>query len=213
MIRILIVEDQAMLRESLCSTIGAQSDMEVVSSLADASLCIEEVRLKAPDLVLMDVCTEHDQSGITAAAQIKEENPQVKIVIMTGMPEITFVRQAREANVDSFMYKNVGTNEMLSIIRSTMGGYSTYPRSEKGTFSGTAALTDVEIDILRLVCETKSRSEIAAELYLSEGTVKRHISDILAKTGYSNILKLAVHAVSNGYIVPRMNRNSHSNDR
>ena len=86
-----------------------------------------------------------------------------------------------------------------------MDGYTTFPRAQQGIFSGTAALSDIEIDILRLVCETKSRKEIAAELFLSEGTVKRHISDILAKTGYSNILKLAVHAVSNGYIVPRMN--------
>lgn len=205
MARVLVVEDQAMLRESLCATINAQPDMEVVGSLSDASLSIEAARKSSPDVILMDVCTEHDQSGIVAAAKIKEENPQVKIVIMTGMPEITFVQQAKDAGVDSFMYKNVGTSELLAIIRSTMDGYSTFPHAQVGTFGGTAALTDIEIDILRLVCETKSRKEIAAELYLSEGTVKRHISDILAKTGYSNILKLAVHAVSNGYIVPRMN--------
>ena len=61
-----------------------------------------------------------------------------------------------------------------------------------------------EVDILRLVCETKTRKEIAQELFLSEGTVKRHISEILAKTGYDNILRLAVHAVSSGLIVPKM---------
>lgn len=66
-------------------------------------------------------------------------------------------------------------------------------------------LNDEEIAILRLVCETKTRKEIAEELYLSEGTVKRHISEMLAKTGYDSILKLAVHAVSSGYIVPSLN--------
>ena len=124
---------------------------------------------------------------------------------MTGMPEITFIQQAKDAGVDSFVYKNVGTDELLSILRSTNEGYTTFPKQQEGLFSGAAALTDIEVDILRLVCETKSRKEIAAELYLSEGTIKRHISEILAKTGYGNILKLAVHAVSEGYIVPRMN--------
>jgi len=69
-------------------------------------------------------------------------------------------------------------------------------------FSGAAALTEVEISILRLVCEAKTRKEIAAELYMSEGTVKRRIGEILAKTGYDNILRLAVHAVAEGNIVP-----------
>lgn len=123
---------------------------------------------------------------------------------MTGMPEITFIEQARAAHVDSFVYKNVGTNDLLGIIRSTMEGYSTFPRAQQSIFSDAAALTDVEVDILRLVCETKTRKEIAQELFLSEGTVKRHISEILAKTGYDNILRLAVHAVSSGLIVPKM---------
>ena len=105
--------------------------------------------------------------------------------------------------MDSFVYKNVGTDELLAIIRSTMEGYSTFPLSKQRIIPDGVELTPVEIDILRLVCESKTR-EIAAELYLSEGTVKRRISEILAKTGYDNILRLAVHAVSNGLIVPGM---------
>ena len=204
MIKIVIVEDQAMLRDSLSATIGLQDDMEVVSSVADAALALDQVERAGANCVLLDVCTENDSSGIVAAGRIKEAHPDVRVIIMTGMPEITFVEQAREVGVDSFVYKNVGTGELLSIIRSTMEGYSTFPRAQESIFSGASALTDVEIDILRLVCETKTRKEIAQELYLSEGTVKRHISEILAKTGYDNILRLAVHAVSSGLIVPKM---------
>ena len=72
--------------------------------------------------------------------------------------------------------------------------------------SDASALNETEISILRLVCEAKTRKEIAAELYLSEDTVKRHISEILAKTGYDSILRLAVHAVSQGLIVPKMDK-------
>ena len=204
MIRLMIVEDHAMLRDSLACTINTQSDMEVVASLGDAAEALEALERSGATCALLDVCTENDSSGIVAARKIKEAHPEVKVVIMTGMPEITFVEQARAAGVDSFVYKNVGTAELIAVIRSTMEGYSTFPRPQSNALSGAAALTQTEIDILRLVCETKTRKEIAQELYLSEGTVKRHISEILAKTGYDNILRLAVHAVSSGLIVPKM---------
>ena len=116
------------------------------------------------------------------------------------------LEQAKLAGADSFVYKNVGIEELLGIIRSTANGYSTFPNATQSIFSDASALNETEISILRLVCEAKTRKEIAAELYLSEGTVKRHISKILAKTGYDSILRLAVHAVSQGLIVPKMDK-------
>ena len=203
MIRIVLVEDQAMLRESLAIAINVQGDMQIVATLAKATDALDAVKSHDPDLVLMDVCTEDDASGIAAAAEIKRELPDVRVVVMTGIPEITFIEQARAAGADSFVYKNVSTAELLAILRSTMEGYSTFPAAQLGDET-LEALDDEEIEILRLVCENKSRREIANELFLSEGTVKRRISTILAKTGYDSIMKLAVHAVSDGYIVPKL---------
>ncbi len=202
MIEVLLVEDQAMLRESLACAINAQADMHVAASLADAAEAPERTAELGCDLVLMDVCTENGSNGIVAARRIKEADPTVRVVIMTGMPEVTFVEQAKAAGVDSFVYKNVGIDELMAVMRSTSAGYQTFPKAPDSIFSGTAALTDVEVQILRLVCEAKTRKEIAAELYMSEGTVKRRIGEILAKTGYDNILRLAVHAVAEGNIVP-----------
>ena len=132
--------------------------------------------------------------------------PQVKTVIMTGMSDVTFVRQAREAGVDSFIYKNVRTDDLLSVIRSTVEGYSTFPSSRKGDAPEVELLDELELKILYLTCQAKSRREIAAALYMSEGTVKRRISEMLAKTGYDNLLKLAVRAVSSGSIVVNVER-------
>ena len=100
MIRVLIVEDQAILRESLARSVGDQPDMTVVSAIADASEALGVALKERPDMILMDVCTEHDSNGIVAAARIKEQLPECRVIIMTGMPEITFVEQAREAGVD-----------------------------------------------------------------------------------------------------------------
>lgn len=203
MIRIVLVEDQVMLRESLAIAIDAQEDMQIVATLASAAEALDAAKANNPDLMLMDVCTEDDASGIAAAALIKREMPDVRVVVMTGVPEITFIEQAHAARADSFVYKNVSTSELLSIIRSTMEGYSTFPAAQLGD-AALEELDDEEIKILRLVCENKSRREIANELFLSEGTVKRRISGILAKTGYDSVMKLAVHAVSDGYIVPKL---------
>lgn len=206
MIEVLLVEDQAMLRESLACAINAQEDMHVAASLADATEAPERTARLGCGLVLMDVCTENGSNGIVAARRIKEADPTVRVVIMTGMPEVTFVEQAKAAGVDSFVYKNVGIGELMAVMRSTASGYQTFPqKTPDSIFSGTASLTDVEIQILRLTCEAKTRKEIAAELYMSEGTVKRRIGEILAKTGYDNILRLAVHAVAEGNIVPGLN--------
>ena len=128
----------------------------------------------------------------------------MRIVVMTGLPEVTFAEQARAAGADSFVYKNIGTAELLSVMRATCEGYATFPRGAGTTPTGIDSLNETEMDILRLVCEAKSRKEIAAELCLSEGTVKRHVSEILAKTGYDSILRLAVNAVADGSIVPNL---------
>ena len=201
MMRVVVVEDQAMLRDSLALAIDAQEDMTVVGSLSDASLALDVASRQHADIVLMDVCTRGGSSGIAATRRIKDALPGVRVVVMTGMPEVTFVEQARAAGADSFLYKNVGTAELLSVMRSTMDGYMTFPRPRRDAPTGIGAITETEMAILRLVCEAKSRREVAAELCLSEGTVKRHVSEILAKTGYDSILRLAVNVVADGSVV------------
>ena len=120
------------------------------------------------------------------------------------MPVVRLVTTTPTASADALTTAMAASApiRLLSVIRSTLAGYSTFPAPVDSVFSGASALTEEEIQILRLVCEAKTRREIAAELYLSEGTVKRRIGEILAKTGYGNILRLAVHAVAEGSIVP-----------
>ncbi|KUG05496.1 dna-binding response regulator, luxr family [hydrocarbon metagenome] len=202
MIKILIVEDQVIMRDSLANLINGQEDMQVVGSIGSAGDALEICRVKTPDLVLMDVRTDNNENGIAAAAKIRAQYPSIRIVIMTGMPEITYMDSARRAGVDSFLYKNINSETMLATIRSTMDGYRTFPREAPSVLPGHLSFTDTEIAILRLVCEAKSRKEIARELTMSEGSVKAVITDILNKTGYDSIIKFAVFAVSKGYIMP-----------
>jgi DNA-binding NarL/FixJ family response regulator len=201
MIKILIVEDQTMLRESLERVIGGQDDMEVAGTTDDASRSPELCRELRPDLVLMDVVTKNNESGITYTAQIRAEFPNIKIVIMTGFSEITFVDEARKAGAHSYLYKNSGYDHLFYVIRNTMQGNGVYPGPENN-LQFNAQFNERELAVIRLVCKGKSRTEIVKELGMSEAVVKRIISAILEKTEFDNIMKFAIWAVSRGLIVP-----------
>jgi DNA-binding NarL/FixJ family response regulator len=201
MIKILIVEDQTMLRESLERVIGGQNDMEVSGSTDDAGNAPELCRQLQVDLVLMDIVTKNNASGITYTAQIRTEFPDIKIVIMTGFSEVTFIDEARKAGAHSYVYKNSGYDHLFYVIRNTMQGNGIYPGPEN-RISLDTQFNEKELTIIRLVCKGKSRTEIVTELGMSEAAVKRIISGILEKTEFDNIMKFAIYAVSRGLIVP-----------
>jgi len=204
MVEIVIVEDQVLLCDMLKDVIQAQDDMQVVGTTDDASLAPDLCRKLKPNLVLMDVMTKNNSNGIKNANLIRKEMPDVKIIIMTGLPEITFADEARKAGVHSFINKDRGKEHLLYVIKETMQGNGIYPGpADNKPF--TAQFNEKEISIIRLVCQGKTRTEIADELAMSDGTVKKIISDILDKTYFDSIMKFAVYAVSKGLIMPETN--------
>ena len=201
MIKILVVEDQTILRESLEKVIGEQNDMQVAGATDDAAKTPELCRQLQPDLVLMDVVTKNNASGIAYTAQIRKEFPDVKIVVMTALPEMTFIDKARKAGAHSFVYKDSGYEQLFYVIRSTMQGNGFYPGPE-GHLPLDAQFNEKELDVISMVCNGMERDEIAAKLGVSESTVGRHITSILDKTGFDSISKFAIYAVSEGLIKP-----------
>ena len=199
MTRIMIVEDQTMVRDALRNSLDGIEDFSVIAAIADAALAELYYERTSPDLVLMDVCTENDSSGLDAAAAIKKRFPRVRVVMMTGLPEVTFVERAREAGADSFVYKDLDVNGLAGVIRDTCAGKSVYPgrREEVLNFG---ELTRREREVLTLICDGLSRREIAERLNITINSVKTHFSNILSKTGYESVAKLAIFAVSNGFI-------------
>ncbi len=185
--------------DSLAAAIDAEADFTVVDKLTDAALIHSSVRRHPPDLVLMDVVTENS-SGLKESAKLKAQYPNIKIVVFTAMPDAAFVEEAREAKVDSFTYKNVSTADLLSILRATLQGVSNFPESTARPSFGANELNKREMQVLRLVCAGYSRREIANQMFLSENTVKSYISQLLAKSGFTSVARLALWAVSNGYI-------------
>jgi DNA-binding NarL/FixJ family response regulator len=201
MYKIVIVEDQKIVLDGLASIISADRAYRVVGKMTDASQSIVFLESNEVDLILSDICTENGSNFLDYIAAIKKVRPEIKIIVMTGLPEISFVERARSAGADSFVYKNISTEELLSLIKSTLSGYTTFPNQVKADHAF-GDLNEQEIQILRLLCDGRDRVTVSKTLYLSESTVKTYIHNILQKTGFTSIAQLAVFAVSNGLIVP-----------
>lgn len=202
MVRLLIVDDQKILLDALTNALSKEAQIKIVGSLTVADVADVACERLRPDLVLMDICTEGKVSGIFAANRIKEKYPYIKVMLMTGFPELSFIRRAREAGVDSFIYKNSSMDEFIKCIYATMAGQGTFPEinTQHGFGDGECPLTTRELEILRLFCSNHSRREMAEALNITTSTINYHINNMLAKTGYKNLMSLAMEATDKGYI-------------
>lgn len=198
---VLVVEDQMLLLDSLVKTINAAEGLRVCGGLVSALDAVEACQRLRPDLLLMDICTDGGASGLEACAEATRRAPDTKVVLMTAMPDLSFPEEARRAGAASFVYKDVSAKELTALLRSTAEGYSTYPARPSIPFLGYNELTDREIAVLRETCAGRTRAEIADAFGLSENTIKSNISSILTKTGYRSITRLALYAISSGFIV------------
>lgn len=205
MIRVGIVDDHASIRDSYKLALERMGRFEVIGSLSSASLADVWCQKNKPDLLLMDICTEGEESGLEVTKLIKQNCPQVKVIVMTGFDEISYIPRAKEAGADGFVYKSKSFEYLMFVIQSVLQGEKIFPQPEGIKIpTGEAPLTEREIIILRLLCKNYSRQEIAEELFISEFTVKRHMANMLQKTGFRNIMALVVHMVSNGWINPNV---------
>ena len=195
--RVMIVDDQAISRHYFELTLRDSKRYEVVFSVESAFAADIYLLKEQVELVLMDVLMNDGSNGLDAASAIKKNNPDVKIVVVTSMPESSWMQRAREIGVESFWYKESDQMELLEVLDRTVAGESVYPESAPPAQLGKVtrnSFTDREIEVLRELADGKSNSEIANLLWLSENTVKSHVRTLLQKTGFANRTELAVHA-------------------
>lgn len=204
MVKVMIVEDQPMVRLAMEQYLASGKCYQTVASISNTAMAEAVCRKCGADLILMDICTEEDESGLAAAKKIKKALPWVKIVMITSMVEFGFLEKAKEAGADSFWYKDATPEELLAVMDRTMEGESVYPDTTPEVMVGTAKsceFTRAEIEVLRLVVEGKSYKRIAENLGISHETVKWHISNMLRKTNFDSKTKLAVAVTQKNLII------------
>ena len=204
MIRVLIVEDQKMAQENMESIIESSDNYTLAGTIpnaADAELfCLRS----GVDLVLMDVCTARDESGIDACAMIKKKFPKIKVIVVTSMAEHTFIEKAKAANADSFWYKDASQSELRAVMDRTMAGECIFPDRTpevKLGLSTSYELTSSELDVLRALMQSTSDEDAAAMLGCTKANIRWHVSKILEKTGYRTRMELLIAVAQKNLII------------
>lgn len=202
MIKIVIVEDQTMLLDGIANALSATNDFQIVGKLSDISDANNFIISNDVEVLLTDIYTNNRNNSLNFISQIKKDNPKIKIIVMTGLPEISYAETAKKNGADSFIYKNVSLDEMVNVIKSTVSGYNIFPKVQnENEHNILSSLTKQELKVLRLFCEGHDRKEIAEILTISENSVKFHIKNILNKTDFTSMTKLAIFAISNKLII------------
>ena len=205
MYKVMIVEDQAMPRQLFEAFISMSDNYTLVHSIKNADMADIYCEKSDIDLILMDVCTELNSNGLDAAKRIKEKHPHIKIIIVTSMPEVSYLERAMQIGVDSFWYKEVSKEPILSLMDRTMAGENVYPDSTPTVNLGiidSSELTDREIAVLREVINGDTNAEIGEKLGMSQYTVRDYIKAIMEKTGFHTRTELAVKIRESGIIIP-----------
>lgn len=215
MIRILLVDDQAMVRSGLRMILEAERDFEVVGEADDGSSAIEEVRRRRPDVVVMDVQMP-GTDGIAATRRIVELPEHPRVLILTTFDIDEYVFEGLRAGASGFLLKNAPSTELVSAVRVVAAGDALLaPAVTRRVIAAFGRRRDVsedrralermserELEVLRLVARGLSNAEIAAALFLGEATVKTHLSSVFAKLGLRDRVAAVVFAYESGLVEP-----------
>jgi DNA-binding NarL/FixJ family response regulator len=195
-IRVLAVDDHALLRDGIAALIGNQSDMELVGEASNGREAVELFRQHQPDVTLMDLQMP-EMGGIDALSAIRGEFPEARIIVLTTYAGDVQVFRALKAGAKAFLLKGLLRKELLDTIRAVHAGQKRLPpeiAAEIAEHATDDSLTAREIDVLRLIAAGNANKEIAAQLSLTEETVKGHVKNILAKLDAND----RTHAVTIG---------------
>jgi len=211
-IRVLIVDDHEIVREGLQTLLSEESDFEVVGMAGDGTVAVALAETKKPDVIIMDLVMP-GLDGIEATRRILGNNPEARVVVLTTFIDDQRVREAIQAGATGYLLKDVLKTDLLRALRDAVAGRpSLHPEVQqqlmremvgKTSVSPEQAgphlsLTEREAGILRLLAEGRSNKEIAAALYLTEGTVKGYVSTIFDKLGVEDRTQAALYAVKHG---------------
>jgi DNA-binding NarL/FixJ family response regulator len=212
-IRILVVDDENVVREGFVAILRLQADMQVVGEAFDGLQAVQMARKTKPDVVLLDLVMPQ-QDGLTTIPQIKEISPESRILVLTGTAESDRVFQALKSGALGFLLKDATRVQLLQAIREVASGQASiqpniavrviqeidHPAHLLYTID---PLTPRELETLKLIARGLSNSEIALELHVHERTVAKYVSSVLEKLQLANRTQAALYAIREGLTEPR----------
>ncbi len=212
-LRVLVVDDQALVRAGFTSILQREDDIEVVGEAADGVEALEAVARTRPDVVLMDVRMPR-MDGIAATRQLRARHPAVRVVVLTTYDLDEYLLEALRAGASGFLLKDVRAEQLPGAVRAAASGdillsgeptrrlAETFIPSSREPSARVNGLPARELEVLRLVAGGLSNAQIAAALYLGETTVKTYVSRLLARFGVRDRVGLVIVAYEEGVVSP-----------
>jgi DNA-binding NarL/FixJ family response regulator len=212
MTRVLLVEDDALMRAGLRGILEREADLDVVGEAEDGREALGHARRTLPDVVLMDVRMP-GVDGITATREVLEALPDTRVMILTTFEQDDYIFGALRAGASGFLLKRTRPEELVAAVRTVAAGDSLLSpsvtsrviarmaqRPEVGAEGGAERLTARELEVLRLVARGLSNAEIAAELVIEESTVKTHTKRLVGKLGLRDRVQVVIYAYEHGLV-------------
>ena len=201
MIRVLLAEDQAMMRGALAVLLGLEHDLEVVAQVSDGTAIVPTARESEPDVAVLDIELP-GMSGLDATAELARVVPGCRVVIVTTFGRPGYLQRAMAAGATGFLVKDGPVEGLADAIRRVAAGATVIDPELAGMALRAVAnpLTARERDVLGLAEHGAGTAHIAAELHLSESTVRNYLSDAIGKTGTRNKTEAALQARRNGWL-------------
>jgi DNA-binding NarL/FixJ family response regulator len=204
-IRILIADDHHVVRRGLAFFLKTQKDIEIIGEAGNGREAVELARTLKPDLILMDLVMP-EMDGIQATKMIKTEMPEIKIMMLTSFSDQDHVIPALEAGASGYQLKDIEPDELILCIKKIMSGENQlHPKATSHLLANLSnkesnlieQLTKRELDVLKEIARGKSNKEIASSLFITEKTVKTHVSNLLGKLELADRTQAALFAVKN----------------
>jgi DNA-binding NarL/FixJ family response regulator len=208
-VRVLLADDQALFREALATLLGARPEVQVVGEAGDGFQALQRSADLRPDVVLMDLHMPV-LDGIAATRRLRAEQPEVRVLALTTFDDDEDVFEALRAGALGYLLKDVSSDRLVEGVLAAARGESVLQPSVAAKVVARLAqldaaprsrpqplvvpLSDRELDVLRLLADGRSNREIAGELFLAEGTVKNHVTNVLAKLGARDRTQAALRA-------------------
>ena len=200
-IRVLIADDQELVRSGLAALLNLEEDIDVVALASDGDEVVSLVKQNQVEVALLDIQMKK-QDGIETTKQLTESNPEVKVIIVTTFGRAGYLRNALQSGASGFLVKDTPAAELADAIRRVFSGQRVVdPQLAASSLAiGDSPLTTREAEVLKLTEQGFAVSEIASALFLSVGTVRNHLSAAIAKTGAKNRMQAARIALEKGWL-------------
>jgi len=200
-IRLLIADDQALVRGALGALLDLEPDLEVQGLAADGAEALRLAEELQPDVCLMDIQMP-GVDGVEATRRIRAASPRTRVLVVTTFARPGYLRAALDAGASGFVVKDTPAEELAAAVRRVHAGLRVLdPKlAEESLFEGANPLSDRERQVLRLAADGRSAAAIAAEVFLSAGTVRNHLSAAIGKTGAENRAQAVRIASDKGWL-------------